>query len=994
MYAHHAEQTRRTTRTANRNLESRRKGKVELVESVDITDITQKSAGNGGVDTEIQLRRRLFPAEWDKPQRNGIAGQKNEAMPFANQRLGSSPTNRQSFAASNGESQRCLRRRGGGVEGTENLPRDAISISEDISRVPSRLRAPRSRTRAIFLLKHARVACKQLVLLESIPPTSPLSQRLCQNLSEKEFILREEEENWTTEAVRDSPQTSIQLKEMTTNATRRFALEYPVWKLFDILMAKHNASVECHLYTNASVYALGAIFAQCYQQGKEKTVAMARRTLSKIEKNYKVTEKEMLGIMWSLQRFARRVSDTTHRPPSTFEFATSTITWRSPLHTVYCKTHDGIVFYTSRNRIHFEQEWKPIISETLQLKLVLDKSGRLMRHSEDIRTCDLCQRCKHVQEHLIGELQPIIPENPLDLVPVELFGPLPQSKAKVSYVFVMMDIFSKYTKLSYKKCLLSDKGTQFTGKRRQAGTRKLNVLFTSSPVRYPRGNPVERRMKSVGNMLMILCHKSHQNWIDKLPTIEYVMNNTVHESTTITSLEALTGRRSEIFDMSGLPSPPQSTHKETEDKTEEAKQELLEFARKKLIPATDRCRKYVNRSKKLMPLYVGPVKIINNCYEVVCLDTGKVLGRYNIMALREYQSLITQEGRPSKGGLRTKDDAVSGVRRANSARGVLLAADSGEVQVLLFRPSEDEFTTPATSAELWLFPAIDTAKSYFPQATNARLPQRRAPGGVIPEYLNVGIVPHGDAHLASPSSALNTSQPFTSFRRIFVSTTIVIKSHRDMEIEDFPSPAPVNPPFSSDTPTFGHIPHYTSLRTSPSGKTASRVEFTHEPRHTHVTCAETKTARRHPPRRQTSCVGSGAHRGACVTLRAATARRGRHARATPPLPGEKRPNYVRADYRNKESVARKRCSSLPTHHPLSALRVKEYESAIGNGADGFCQFCFATSAKGCVDVTVVSLGLGIGLGHVKRCTDIPSENSHPLECTFYRSIRPVFGNSL
>ncbi|KAJ8897087.1 hypothetical protein PR048_002433 [Dryococelus australis] len=46
-------------------------------------------------------------------------------------------------------------------------------------------------------------------------------------------------------------------------------------------------------------------------------------------------------------------------------------------------------------------------------------------------------------------------------------------------------------------------------------------------------------------------------------------------------------------------------------------------------------------SKKLMPLYVGPVRISKicnrNCYEVVCLETGKVIGKYNIMALRVYQ---------------------------------------------------------------------------------------------------------------------------------------------------------------------------------------------------------------------------------------------------------------------------------------------------------------------------------------------------------------------
>jgi hypothetical protein len=85
--------------------------------------------------------------------------------------------------------------------------------------------------------------------------------------------------------------------------------------------------------------------------------------------------------------------------------------------------------------------------------------------------------------------------------------------------------------------VVSDHRIQFISKVWQTRLTALGVSVTTTSVYHPQNNPAERVMRELGRFFRTYCHQSHTEWPRYVNYIEWVLNNTVHESTGFTPNE-------------------------------------------------------------------------------------------------------------------------------------------------------------------------------------------------------------------------------------------------------------------------------------------------------------------------------------------------------------------------------------------------------------------------------------------------------------------------
>lgn len=157
-----------------------------------------------------------------------------------------------------------------------------------------------------------------------------------------------------------------------------------------------------------------------------------------------------------------------------------------------------------------------------------------------------------------------IPE-PFHTVHIDHFGPLPALRSKRKHVLVVVDAFTKFTKLyavngtstkeswcALKKYfevysrptrIISDRGTCFTSEEFARNMRESNIKHVLVSVASPQSNgQVERANRVIKAMLAKLTDPmDHGDWVRQLTRVELSINNTVHSTTKQTPSKCLFG---------------------------------------------------------------------------------------------------------------------------------------------------------------------------------------------------------------------------------------------------------------------------------------------------------------------------------------------------------------------------------------------------------------------------------------------------------------------
>lgn len=298
-----------------------------------------------------------------------------------------------------------------------------------------------------------------------------------------------------------------------------------------------------------------------------------------------------------------------------------------------------------------------------------------------VRTCEICQKTKIANQAIVGKMKSVIPKDENDLVAVDLFGPLPTSTAGVKYIFVVLNVFTKFIKLyPIKKPttimlasklgkdyfinvrtpqrILSDNGTQFTSKKWGEFLKNNNIHNLHCSIRHPQSNPSERTMREIGRLLRVYCHQKHTAWAKHVKNIELLINCAVHETTEVAPILAETGKHpdEEIKKIISFP-----------DNKDGEKLNLQLFIRKNILSKAqkrqfkhDKNKKFTKFTegqlvwlksnnissseekeiKKMFLLYEGPYRIKrivgHNAYLLEDRVNKNVRGIFNVVSLKPY----------------------------------------------------------------------------------------------------------------------------------------------------------------------------------------------------------------------------------------------------------------------------------------------------------------------------------------------------------------------
>ena len=281
-----------------------------------------------------------------------------------------------------------------------------------------------------------------------------------------------------------------------------------------------------------------------------------------------------------------------------------------------------------------------------------------------VTSCEGCQLGSDYRPRKVPHGQ-IESTSPWDMLSIDVMGPFIGSKKGERYILSIIDCFSKYLILvplrdhtapsvskalyerviGYFRCprrILSDRGTEFTGRIWEELMNLLGVQHVLTSPYYPQGNGiVERSHRTIHNMLRAhLVNREDENWVDLLPGVMLTFNEMTQDQHGFTASQILWGQ--------GMNLPVDLTHGRAVEGDQDiggyvrGLQECLRDIRRSVAPFNKQKRERrenpfkvgelilifqqpMERDHKLSPKWRGPFPIIRieNPFQVHYEDRGR-----------------------------------------------------------------------------------------------------------------------------------------------------------------------------------------------------------------------------------------------------------------------------------------------------------------------------------------------------------------------------------
>ncbi|GFT04227.1 retrovirus-related Pol polyprotein from transposon opus [Trichonephila clavipes] len=287
-----------------------------------------------------------------------------------------------------------------------------------------------------------------------------------------------------------------------------------------------------NLFTDASGVGIGAVLQQ-----NQKPIAFASRTLNKAERNYTVTERECLAVIWALNKFK------TYFGPLPVKVITD--------HAALTKLTNGknlssrmIRWALKLSEFNIEWEHRPgvqnVVADLLSRNPVGSVEGSQISCAA-LRALAINSREQFIKEQRedpeLGHIYRYL-ENPDD-------GSVNATICESwSQDFKLINGLS-FTRTRYGApiSLISDNGPQFISDVFEHLSHRLDIKHMKTVTYRPQSNLTERVNRNLVQMIASFVEENHENWDQFLHEFAFALRTAVNETTNKTPAELFLGRK-------------------------------------------------------------------------------------------------------------------------------------------------------------------------------------------------------------------------------------------------------------------------------------------------------------------------------------------------------------------------------------------------------------------------------------------------------------------